>query len=188
MIKNKKDYLRYLTYEENRMHESYSNFSKELKRILKYIKLYRKDEYYHNTNKPKLITNIIDYKLEKLNIKYGFHIPINTIEEGLCIVHIGPIYINSNAKIGKNLRIHPMTTIGKGLSTDKCPVIKDGVWIGPGSRIYGDITIGNNCVIGTNSVVNKDVPDDVTVAGAPAKIINHKKYQDYLDEKKSRKE
>lgn len=39
--------------------------------------------------------------------------------------------------------------------------------------MYGNINIGNNVAIGANSVVNKDVPDNVTVAGIPAKVINY---------------
>ena len=40
-----------------------------------------------------------------------------------------------------------------------------------GSFVFGDITIGNNVIIGANSVVNKDVPDNVIVAGNPFRII-----------------
>ena len=74
-----------------------------------------------------------------------------------------------------------MTTIGKNIGKSQVsPKIKDNVWIGPGARVYGDITIGNNTVIGTNSVVNKSFPDNVTIAGVPAKIINKKGYKDYF--------
>ena len=186
MIKNKQDYKRYIKYEENNYKKSYPNFTKELKKILKFQKLYRKLEYYTNCKKGflnKIIIKYINYKFEKKSLKYCFHIPINTIEEGLCIVHIGPIYINQNASIGKNFRIHPMTTIGKNIGTDQTsPKIGDNVWVGPGARLYGDIQIGNNTVIGTNSVVNKTFPGDVTIAGVPAQIVNKKGYKDYFIE------
>ena len=45
------------------------------------------------------------------------------------------------------------------------------VYISAGARIIGKITIGNNVIIGTNAVVNKDVPDNCIVAGVPAKVI-----------------
>ena len=125
--------------------------------------------------------NNIRSRFEKLSLKYCFHIPINVIDKGLCIVHIGPIYINDRASIGKNVRIHPMTTIGKNIgSCMDSPKIGNGVWIGPGARIYGDINIGDNVVIGTNSVVNKSFESDVTVAGVPAEKINNKGYFDYF--------
>jgi len=45
------------------------------------------------------------------------------------------------------------------------------VWIGYGACLLRGVTVGNNCVIGTNSVVNKDVPDDAVVAGIPARVL-----------------
>ncbi len=181
MIKSKEDYERYIKKEEENYRKSYSDFTKELKDILKYQKLYRKLEYYENCNKSPIIHFFLKHKFYRLSNKYGFSIPINTIEEGLIIIHKGPIYINKHAKIGKNFRIHPMTTIGKNVGKNKsCPKIGNGVWLGPGARVIGDITIGNNVVIGANSVVNKSFPSNVTIAGVPAKIINKKGYWDYF--------
>lgn len=40
-----------------------------------------------------------------------------------------------------------------------------------GSFLFGGVTIGKNVVLGANSLVNKDVPDNAIVAGAPAKIL-----------------
>jgi acetyltransferase-like isoleucine patch superfamily enzyme len=45
------------------------------------------------------------------------------------------------------------------------------VWIGYGACLLRGVTVGNNSVIGTNSVVNKDVPDDAIVAGIPARVL-----------------
>jgi acetyltransferase-like isoleucine patch superfamily enzyme len=45
------------------------------------------------------------------------------------------------------------------------------VWIGYGACLLRGVTVGNNSVIGTNSVVNKDVPDDAVVAGIPAHVV-----------------
>ena len=47
------------------------------------------------------------------------------------------------------------------------PVIGDNVFIGTGAKIIGNITIGNNVLIGANAVVTKDVPDNCTVIGNP---------------------
>ena len=54
------------------------------------------------------------------------------------------------------------------------PIIGDNCFIGPGAKLFGRISIGNNVAIGANSVVNKSFPDNVTIAGVPAKIVNHK--------------
>ena len=181
MIQNKNDYKRYIKIEKDNYHESYPNLTKELKKIIKYQKLYRKLEYYTNCKKSFIIKKYLNYKFDYLSTKYGFHIPINTIEEGLCLVHTGPIYINKHAHISKYARIHPMTTIGKNIGTNQqSPIIGNNVWIGPGARIYGNIKIGNNVVIGANSVVNKTFPSNITIAGIPAKKINDKGYKDYF--------
>ena len=185
MINSKSDYKRYIKKEVDNYKKSYPNFTYELKKIVKFQKLYRKLEYYHNCKKSilgKILKQIIKCRHNRLSIKYGFHIPINTIDEGLCIVHIGPIYINENTQIGKNLRIHPMTTIGKTIGKRHIsPKIGNNVWIGPGVRVYGNIKIGNNVVIGTNAVVNKNFSSNVTIAGVPAKIISEKGYKNYFD-------
>lgn len=49
--------------------------------------------------------------------------------------------------------------------------VGNNVWIGYGACILRGVTVGDNCVIGTNSVVTKDVPDNAVVGGVPARII-----------------
>lgn len=43
--------------------------------------------------------------------------------------------------------------------------------IGAGAAILGNVTIGNNVLVGANAVVTKDVPDDCVAVGVPARII-----------------
>ncbi len=50
-------------------------------------------------------------------------------------------------------------------------VLKDNVWIGDGAKVCKGVTIGENSVVGAGAVVTKDVPDNVVVAGVPAKVV-----------------
>lgn len=51
--------------------------------------------------------------------------------------------------------------------------VGDCVNIGVGSKIVGAVSIGNNVMIGANSVVTKDIPDSCIVAGVPARIMRY---------------
>lgn len=51
--------------------------------------------------------------------------------------------------------------------------LKKNCWIGAGATILPGVTIGENSVVGANSVVTKDVPDNCVAVGSPAKVIKH---------------
>ena len=53
----------------------------------------------------------------------------------------------------------------------ECVKIGDNVWLGEGVIVMPGVTIGNGCVIGAHSVVNKSIPDNCIAVGTPAKII-----------------
>lgn len=90
------------------------------------------------------------------------------IGPGIFIQH-GFSTIIAAKRIGVNCWINQQVTIGYvGL---KCPTIGDNVRIGAGAKVLGGIRVGNNVKIGANSVVVKDVPDDCTVVGIPARIV-----------------
>lgn len=57
------------------------------------------------------------------------------------------------------------------LSSKGPVIIGDNVWIGSKATILSGVNIGNNVVVGANSVVTKSIPDNAVVAGIPAKII-----------------
>lgn len=81
------------------------------------------------------------------------------------------VVLHSQTIIGEKVIIGQGVTIGRQLDPDGIPKIGNNVYISAGARILGGITIGNNVIIGANSVVIKDVPDNSIVAGVPAKII-----------------
>ncbi len=64
----------------------------------------------------------------------------------------------------------------QGFTTKGPTRIGDNVWCGANVVITGGVTIGDRCVIGANSVVNRDIPDFSIAAGAPAKVIRQIEY------------
>lgn len=72
------------------------------------------------------------------------------------------IIVAHDAEIGKNCTIYHQVTIGQN-GGPGAPKIGDNVIIGAGAKIIGRVVVGNNCRIGANAVVYKDVPDNTTV-------------------------
>ena len=83
--------------------------------------------------------------------------------------------MHARCKIGDNVDIGTNVTIGGRSGHYVVPVIGNNVYIATGAKILGPIKIGNNVTIGANAVVINDVPDNVIVAGIPARIIKSNK-------------
>ncbi len=96
--------------------------------------------------------------------------PCDNVDSGLRLCHAFSTIINAKF-IGKDCTIFQQVTIGNGATGN--PTIGNDVIIYAGAKVIGNIRIGNNVKIGANAVVVKDVPDNVVVAGVPAKIIKH---------------
>ena len=99
--------------------------------------------------------------------------PAARIGRGIFIDHGHSLVIGETAVIGNDVSIlHNVTLGGSGKETgDRHPKIQDGVMIGAGAKVLGNITIGNCSRIAAGSVVLKDVPPRTTVAGVPARIV-----------------
>jgi serine O-acetyltransferase len=141
--------------------------------IWKYERALRFHEFYENIGKKYDIRKFYwAYRHRLLSMKLGFQIPCNVFGKGLRINHFGLIVVNPNARIGDWCDIHQGVNIGE--NTDKkTPVLGNDCWIGPGAKIFGGISIGNNVMIGANAVVTQNFPDNSVVMGIPAEI---KKY------------
>ena len=102
--------------------------------------------------------------------------PDATIGKRLFIDHGTGVVIGQTAIIKDDVTIyHGVTLGGVGRASDKCskrhPTLEDGAMIGSGAQVLGNITIGKNARIGSNSVVTNDVPDGCTAIGIPARVI-----------------
>ena len=131
--------------------------------------LLRIGEYLFNFKRTKIIRMLI---INKLMIKYGIEINSSVhIGKGLKIIHFPGVVIHENVQIGNNFRVHNGVNIGsRGNGTIGIPTIGDNVFVGSGTKIVGDIIIGNNCKIGALSLINKDMPDNSIAYGIPCTI------------------
>ncbi|NNE53828.1 MAG: serine O-acetyltransferase [Sulfitobacter sp.] len=93
--------------------------------------------------------------------------------KGIMIDHAHSIVIGETAVVGDNVSmLHSVTLGGTGKEEeDRHPTIGDGVLIGAGAKVLGNISIGHCSRIAAGSVVLEDVPPCKTVAGIPARIV-----------------
>ena len=105
---------------------------------------------------------------------FGIDIHPNAkIGKGIMIDHAHSIVIGETAVVGDNVSmLHSVTLGGTGKEEeDRHPKIGDGVLIGAGAKVLGNIKVGNCSRIAAGSVVLEEVPPCKTVAGVPSKIV-----------------
>ena len=100
--------------------------------------------------------------------------PGATIGRRVFIDHGMGVVIGETAEISDDCTLYHGVTLG-GTSWNKGkrhPTLMPGVVVGAGAKILGPITIGANARVGSNAVVVKDVPDNATAVGIPARILD----------------
>ncbi|KQY40065.1 MULTISPECIES: serine O-acetyltransferase [Rhizobium/Agrobacterium group] len=99
--------------------------------------------------------------------------PAARIGKGIFLDHATGLVVGETAVIGDNVSIlHGVTLGGTGKEgSDRHPKIGNGVLIGAGAKILGNIHIGNCSRVAAGSVVLKEVPSKTTVAGVPARVV-----------------
>lgn len=175
MIQNKADLKRFLMMDKIALGVTKKHPSLIGDEVWKFEIVLRKHEYYSNCKNKNLLRFFYGYLHHRYGIKLGFSIPCNTFEAGLRINHYGLIVVNSKAKIGEWCDIHQGVNIGTNTEKDSVPIIGNNVWIGPGAKLFGNIKIGDNTMIGANTVVTKSFSEgNYRIAGIPAKVISDK--------------
>lgn len=137
---------------------------------IKAIFRHRIAHFFYN-KKLYFIANSISYHTRK---KTGIEIhPGAVIGKRLCIDHGMGIVIGETATIGNDvLMYHNVTLGGTGKDTGKRhPDVGNNVLLSSGCKILGPIKIGDNAKVGANAVVIKEVPNNNTAVGMPAKNI-----------------
>lgn len=99
--------------------------------------------------------------------------PAARVGNGVMIDHAHSIVIGETAVVGDNVSmLHSVTLGGTGKEDgDRHPKIGDGVLIGAGAAVLGNIRVGGCSRIAAGSVVLEDVPPCTTVAGVPARVV-----------------
>ncbi|WP_414053102.1 sugar O-acetyltransferase [Macrococcus animalis] len=147
---------------------------------------------YNNTpenladERKKRIKTILGSTKENVTIEtdfrcdYGYNIHVGEnfyANHNLTILDVAPVKIGDNCMIAPGVHIytatHPIdpTERNSGKEYALPVVIGDNCWIGGRSVINPGVTIGDNVVIASGAVVTKDIPDNVVVAGVPARVI-----------------
>lgn len=99
--------------------------------------------------------------------------PAARIGRGIMFDHATSIVIGETSVVGDNVSIMQSVTLGGTgkESGDRHPKVETGVLIGAGSKVLGNIRIGQGAQIGAGSVVLSDVPAHTTAAGVPASVV-----------------
>ncbi len=171
----------------NAMDEELSNERLNARLLIKEINDSREDE---TEKREQLIKQLIPNSGENLWIQvpfycdYGSNISLgeNVYFNFNCIVlDVAAVTIGDRTKIGPNVQIytatHPINykERSEGLESGKAITLGEDVWLGGSAIICPGVTIGDRTVIGSGSVVTKDIPSDVFAAGNPCKIIRELK-------------
>jgi serine O-acetyltransferase len=116
-------------------------------------------------------------------LRWNWHVPArilglllaceirSAVPARLFIPHPAGIVVANGAKIGNDVALLQQVTLGcrsayaGSLANDGDPTLEDGVYVGPGAKILGRVTIGAWSVIGANAVVTENIPPYSIVVG-----------------------
>lgn len=141
---------------------------------IKLLTTLRKTEYYYNNRSRgmfyKIMSTLFRIKYSRLQYKYDTYIGLNCCKPGLWIPHVGGVIINC-LSMGYNCSVNKGVVIGNKKGQQNRATIGDNCYFTLGCKVIGKVNIGDNVIVGQNSVVVKDVPKNTIVSGIPAKAI-----------------
>ncbi len=132
--------------------------------------IYNKIKYTENAVYPNIIHPNVKFDVNNVELGVG-----NIITSGVnltCNIKIGNFnLINLNSTIGHDTEIKDFNVINPLVAVSGNVIINNNCLIGTGAKILQQIKIGNNAIVGSGAVVVKDVEENSTVVGVPAKRI-----------------
>ena len=114
---------------------------------------------------------IAEVMRKRASVKYGLQISSRMrVGYGFSIQHSLGTIVNPDTVIGNNVTLAQFVNIGS--SNGKAALIGDCTFIHPMTCVVNDVVIGKNVTIGAGAVVIKNIPNNATAVGVPAKVIN----------------
>jgi acetyltransferase-like isoleucine patch superfamily enzyme len=111
-----------------------------------------------------------------VNINFDCHIgATNEIKIGNNVLIASKVFISDHSHGDTSEKCMKIPPLERPIISKGPIIINDNVWIGEGVSILANVTIGESAIIGTNSVVTKDVPSFTVVVGVPARILRYNK-------------
>ena len=138
-----------------------------------------KELFYNQIGENSIVNGGLTVVLPK-NVTIGKGV---TVMNGALMMAAGGITIEDNALIAANAKLisNNHDPYERDVLTCKPILIKKGAWIGADSTILPGVTVGKYAIVGSDSVVTKDVPDYAVVVGNPAKVIKYLEPERFKD-------
>ena len=153
-------------------------FTKEFYRILDEL-------FYHQIGEGSTVSTQLTVVAPQ-NVRIGKSV---YVMNGVLLMASGGIIIEDYALVAAHAKIisNDHDPYFRPALTCKPVIIKEGAWIGAGAAIMKGVTVGKYAIIGSNSVVTKDIPDYSVAVGVPAKVIKYLDPNKFSNKEKSLK-
>ena len=151
-------------------------FTKEFYRILDEL-------FYHQIGEGSTVSTQLTVVAPQ-NVRIGKSV---YIMNGVLLMASGGIIIEDYALVAAHAKIisNDHDPYFRPALTCKPVIIKEGAWIGAGAAIMKGVTVGKYAIVGSNSVVTKDIPDYAVAVGVPAKVIKYLDPNKFSNKEKS---